>query len=141
MLSPQSRARDFPSLAGRTYLNSAAEGVPPLAVGEAFAKVGIGAGHSVGEITAAAYLLFNNPAYDSVTFPKANLPLIDFILNYPNGEIENFANTINCNNKKLIVKNIAKVTSNNQINNINTALANLQATVNILTGKEILRVV
>lgn len=38
MLSPQSRARDFPSLAGRTYLNSAAEGVPPLAVGEAFAQ-------------------------------------------------------------------------------------------------------
>ena len=35
MLTPASRSRDFPSLAGRTYLNTAAEGIPPLAVGEA----------------------------------------------------------------------------------------------------------
>lgn len=34
MLSPLSRSRDFPSLAGRVYLNSAAEGIPPLSVGE-----------------------------------------------------------------------------------------------------------
>jgi selenocysteine lyase/cysteine desulfurase len=32
MLTPDSRKRDFPSLAARTYLNSAAEGIPPLAV-------------------------------------------------------------------------------------------------------------
>jgi cysteine desulfurase/selenocysteine lyase len=38
MLSTASRARDFPSLAGMTYLNSAAEGIPPLAVGEALAE-------------------------------------------------------------------------------------------------------
>lgn len=37
MLDPASRARDFPSLAGMVYLNSAAEGIPPPAVGEAFA--------------------------------------------------------------------------------------------------------
>ena len=35
MLTESSRQKDFPSLAGRTYLNTAAEGVPPLAVGEA----------------------------------------------------------------------------------------------------------
>ncbi|MBN9120547.1 MAG: aminotransferase class V-fold PLP-dependent enzyme [Planctomycetes bacterium] len=35
MLTAETRRRDFPSLEGRTYLNSAAEGVPPLAVGEA----------------------------------------------------------------------------------------------------------
>lgn len=35
MLTPASRASDFPSLAAMTYLNSAAEGIPPLAVGEA----------------------------------------------------------------------------------------------------------
>ena len=35
MLTPLSRTRDFPSLGGRVYLNSAAEGIPPLAVGEA----------------------------------------------------------------------------------------------------------
>ncbi|HVW35899.1 MAG TPA: aminotransferase class V-fold PLP-dependent enzyme [Pirellulales bacterium] len=35
MLTETSRQKDFPSLAGRTYLNTAAEGVPPLAVGEA----------------------------------------------------------------------------------------------------------
>ncbi len=34
MLSTESRSRDFPSLDGRVYLNSAAEGIPPLAVGE-----------------------------------------------------------------------------------------------------------
>jgi len=32
MLSAESRARDFPSLKGKIYLNSAAEGIPPLAV-------------------------------------------------------------------------------------------------------------
>ena len=35
MLTETSRQKDFPSLTGRTYLNTAAEGVPPLAVGEA----------------------------------------------------------------------------------------------------------
>jgi selenocysteine lyase/cysteine desulfurase len=35
MLTTKTRKRDFPSLAGKTYLNTAAEGVPPLAVGEA----------------------------------------------------------------------------------------------------------
>lgn len=35
MLTPESRHRDFPTLAEMTYLNSAAEGIPPLAVGEA----------------------------------------------------------------------------------------------------------
>ena len=38
MLSPESRRRDFPSLEGRAYLNTAAEGIPPLAVGEALAQ-------------------------------------------------------------------------------------------------------
>lgn len=35
MLTAETRRRDFPSLEGRVYLNSAAEGIPPLAVGEA----------------------------------------------------------------------------------------------------------
>ncbi len=35
MLTPEDRLRDFPSLTGISYLNSAAEGIPPLAVGEA----------------------------------------------------------------------------------------------------------
>lgn len=35
MLSTKTRKRDFPSLEGKTYLNTAAEGIPPLAVGEA----------------------------------------------------------------------------------------------------------
>ena len=35
MLTPASRARDFPTLKGRAYLNTAAEGIPPVAVGEA----------------------------------------------------------------------------------------------------------
>ncbi len=35
MLTTESRRSDFPSLEGKTYFNSAAEGVPPLAVGEA----------------------------------------------------------------------------------------------------------
>ena len=35
MLTDESRQRDFPSLAGRVYLNTAAEGIPPRAVGEA----------------------------------------------------------------------------------------------------------
>jgi cysteine desulfurase / selenocysteine lyase len=35
MLTAESRRRDFPDLEGRTYLNTAAEGVPPLAVGAA----------------------------------------------------------------------------------------------------------
>jgi selenocysteine lyase/cysteine desulfurase len=35
MLNKRTRKRDFPSLEGQAYLNTAAEGVPPLAVGEA----------------------------------------------------------------------------------------------------------
>ncbi len=35
MLTTKTRKRDFPSLEGKTYLNTAAEGIPPLAVGEA----------------------------------------------------------------------------------------------------------
>jgi selenocysteine lyase/cysteine desulfurase len=35
MLTSESRARDFPHLEGKAYLNTAAEGIPPLAVGEA----------------------------------------------------------------------------------------------------------
>ncbi|HVV99396.1 MAG TPA: aminotransferase class V-fold PLP-dependent enzyme [Planctomycetaceae bacterium] len=35
MLTPESRERDFPSLRGMTYLNTAAEGIPPLVVGQA----------------------------------------------------------------------------------------------------------
>lgn len=35
MLSPEQRASDFPWLAGRTYLNTAAEGIPPRAVVDA----------------------------------------------------------------------------------------------------------
>lgn len=35
MLTPETRRRDFPSLEGRIYLNTAAEGIPPTAVGEA----------------------------------------------------------------------------------------------------------
>ena len=38
MLTQESRDRDFPSLQGKVYLNSAAEGIPPLAVGEALAQ-------------------------------------------------------------------------------------------------------
>ena len=38
MLDDASRRRDFPSLEGMTYLNTAAEGIPPLAVGEALAQ-------------------------------------------------------------------------------------------------------
>lgn len=38
MLDPAARDRDFPSLARMTYLNSAAEGIPPLAVGEALER-------------------------------------------------------------------------------------------------------
>ncbi|AWM37440.1 Cysteine desulfurase [Gemmata obscuriglobus] len=38
MLTSESRRRDFPTLDGRAYLNTAAEGVPPLAVGEALAQ-------------------------------------------------------------------------------------------------------
>lgn len=38
MLTPESRRRDFPSLDGRAYLNTAAEGIPPLAVGEALGR-------------------------------------------------------------------------------------------------------
>ena len=37
MLTPESRRRDFPTLEGRAYLNSAAEGIPPLSVGESLA--------------------------------------------------------------------------------------------------------
>lgn len=36
MLTDASRRRDFPSLEGKVYLNSAAEGIPPLSVGKAF---------------------------------------------------------------------------------------------------------
>ena len=35
MLTPEARARDFPTLAGMAYLNTAAEGIPPLAVRDA----------------------------------------------------------------------------------------------------------
>src|SRR5712672_3568589 len=35
MLTPESRRHDFPSLNGKTYLNTAAEGIPPRCVGEA----------------------------------------------------------------------------------------------------------
>lgn len=35
MLTESTRSKDFPALAGRTYLNTAAESVPPLCVGEA----------------------------------------------------------------------------------------------------------
>lgn len=38
MLTAETRRRDFPSLDGVTYLNTAAEGIPPLAVGEALAQ-------------------------------------------------------------------------------------------------------
>jgi len=38
MLDASSRRRDFPSLDGMTYLNTAAEGIPPLAVGAALAQ-------------------------------------------------------------------------------------------------------
>ena len=38
MLTSESRARDFPHLEGQSYLNSAAEGVPPISVGEALAQ-------------------------------------------------------------------------------------------------------
>ncbi len=34
MLTPESRARDFPSLEGIAYLNTAAESIPPVCVGE-----------------------------------------------------------------------------------------------------------
>lgn len=35
MLTPESRLRDFPPLASMTYLNTAAESIPPVCVGEA----------------------------------------------------------------------------------------------------------
>jgi cysteine desulfurase/selenocysteine lyase len=35
MLTPETRSRDFPVLAGMTYLNTAAESIPPVCVGEA----------------------------------------------------------------------------------------------------------
>ena len=35
MLTAETRRRDFPSLQGRTYLNTAAEGIPPIAVRDA----------------------------------------------------------------------------------------------------------
>ena len=35
MLTPETRLRDFPSLADRAYLNTAAEGIPPPQVAEA----------------------------------------------------------------------------------------------------------
>ena len=38
MLTPESRLRDFPSLADRAYLNTAAEGIPPPAVAESLAQ-------------------------------------------------------------------------------------------------------
>lgn len=38
MLTPESRQRFFPSLQGMTYLNTAAEGIPPLPVAEALAQ-------------------------------------------------------------------------------------------------------
>jgi selenocysteine lyase/cysteine desulfurase len=38
MLTADTRRRDFPSLDGRVYLNTAAEGIPPLSVGEALQR-------------------------------------------------------------------------------------------------------
>lgn len=38
MIDATSRRRDFPSLASRVYLNTAAEGIPPLPVGAALAR-------------------------------------------------------------------------------------------------------
>lgn len=38
MIEPVERSRQFPTLAGMTYLNTAAEGISPLAVGEALAE-------------------------------------------------------------------------------------------------------
>jgi selenocysteine lyase/cysteine desulfurase len=38
MLTPESRLRDFPTLADRAYLNTAAEGIPPLSVAGALAQ-------------------------------------------------------------------------------------------------------
>ncbi len=38
MLTEEERAREFPSLAGMTYLNTAAEGVPPLRVRDAYLR-------------------------------------------------------------------------------------------------------
>jgi cysteine desulfurase/selenocysteine lyase len=38
MLTPESRERDFPTLSSMTYLNTAAEGVPPLEVGQALQR-------------------------------------------------------------------------------------------------------
>lgn len=38
MLTPSSRLRDFPTLAGVTYLNTAAESIPPVCVHEAVAE-------------------------------------------------------------------------------------------------------
>jgi cysteine desulfurase / selenocysteine lyase len=38
MLTAESRSRDFPSLANRVYLNTAAEGIPPPGVAEALAQ-------------------------------------------------------------------------------------------------------
>ncbi len=35
MFTPETISRDFPSLVGKTYLNTAAEGIPPLIVGQA----------------------------------------------------------------------------------------------------------
>ena len=35
MLTESTRLRDFPTLAGKTYLNTAAESIPPVCVGEA----------------------------------------------------------------------------------------------------------
>jgi cysteine desulfurase/selenocysteine lyase len=40
MLTPESRERDFPALSNMTYLNSAAEGIPPTAVLDALAQYG-----------------------------------------------------------------------------------------------------
>lgn len=40
MLTDDARRRDFPSLQGKTYLNTAAEGIPPRAVIEALAQYG-----------------------------------------------------------------------------------------------------
>ncbi len=38
MLTPENRQRDFPALAGMTYLNTAAESIPPTCVPEALAQ-------------------------------------------------------------------------------------------------------
>mgnify|MGYP003327683468 CR=1 FL=1 len=87
-----------------------------------------------GEIAAAAYLLFTNPAYDSVTFPKANLPLIDFILNYPNGEIENFSVKSNKGSKPTISSLIGELDKLSEVEDLTTGEKRSLAVIKIING-------